>query len=126
VVTNMTLPPEQLIMFYSNRGTMENFIKESKNGFALDSMSSTSFLANANKLQLSLLAYNFNNWFRRLALSNKSKTNRIQTLRLKLIKIAAKIVTSARYITFKLCSSCPYKEEFMNILNNIGALKALP
>ncbi|MPQ45371.1 transposase, partial [Clostridium tarantellae] len=41
VVTNMTLPPEQLIMFYSNRGTMENFIKESKNGFALDSMSST-------------------------------------------------------------------------------------
>jgi len=28
----------------------------------------------------------------------------------------------ARYITFKLCSSCPYKEEFYDTLSAIGKL----
>ncbi|WP_115640005.1 transposase [Clostridium putrefaciens] len=58
------------------------------------------------------LAYNFNNWFRRLALSKYIKSNRMEPIRLKLIKVVAKIVTSSRYLTFKLCSSCPYKNEF--------------
>ena len=47
---------------------------------------------------------------------------RIDTVRLKLLKIAAKVVHSARYITFKLCSSCPYKEEFYDTLSAIGKL----
>lgn len=122
VVTNMTATPKRVIMFYSNRGTMENFIKESKNGFAFDSLSSTEYIANANKLQLSMLAYNFNNWFRRLALSKSMKSNRMETIRLKLVKIAAKIVNSSRYLTFKLCSSCPYKNEFWDTLNRINNL----
>ena len=29
-------------------------------------------------------------------------------------------IHSARYITFKLCSSCPYKNEFYETLSNIG------
>ena len=33
-----------------------------------------------------------------------------------------KIVHSARYITFKLCSSCPYKNEFYETFSNIGKL----
>ena len=122
VVTNMSSTPKQVIMFYSNRGTMENFIKESKNGFAFDSLSSTEYIANANKLQLSMLAYNFNNWFRRLALSRSMKLNRMETIRLKLVEIAAKVINSSRYITFKLCSSCPYKNEFWDTLNRINNL----
>ncbi|WP_190014331.1 transposase, partial [Geosporobacter subterraneus] len=46
----------------------------------------------------------------------------IDTIRLKLIKIASKIIRSARYITFKLCSSCPYKEEFYETFENIRRL----
>jgi len=126
VVTNMSITLKQVIMFYSNRGTMENFIKESKNGFAFDSLSSTEYIANANKLQLAMLAYNFNNWFRRLALSKSMKTNRIETIRLKLIKIAAKIVNGSGYLTFKLCSSCPYKNEFWDTLNRISTLAISP
>ena len=37
------------------------------------------------------------------------RKQRIDTVRLKLLKIAAKVVRSARYITFKLCSSCPLR-----------------
>ena len=50
------------------------------------------------------------------------RKQRIDTVRLKLLKIAAKVVHSARYITFKLCSSCPHKNEFYETLSNIGKL----
>lgn len=122
VVTNMDSSPEYLIKFYCKRGLMENFIKESKSGFDFDSVSSHTRIVNANRLQVHALAYNIFNWFRRLALSANMRKQRIDTVRLKLLKIAAKAVHSARYITFKLCSSCPYKNEFYETLSNIGKL----
>jgi len=123
IVTNMDLKPRGLIKFYSNRGRMENFIKESKNGFSFSSMSSSNKIVNANRLQISMLAYNIFNWLRRLALPAKMRKYQIDTIRLKLIKIASRIVRSARYLTFKLCSSCPYKKEFYKILENISKLQ---
>ena len=48
---------------------------------------------------------------------------RADTIRLKLLKIAAKAVRSARYLVFKLCSSCPYKEEYYETLKNISNLR---
>lgn len=60
IVTNMELSPHNVIRFYCQRGYMENFIREAKNGFACDKMSSTDFETNAVKLQLAMLAYNFN------------------------------------------------------------------
>lgn len=102
---------------------MENFIKESKSGFDFASMSSHTRIVIANRLQIHALAYNIFNWFRRLALSANMRKQRIDTVRLKLLKIAAKAIHSARYITFKLCSSCPYKDEFYEILYNISKLQ---
>ena len=54
------------------------------------------------------------------------RKQQINTIRLKLLKIAAKVVHSARNITFKLCSSCPYKGELYETLENVrgGAAKA--
>ena len=123
IVTNMDSSPEYLIKFYCKRGLMENFIKESKSGFDFASVSSHTRIVNANRLQVHALAYNIFNWLRRLALSAQMRKQRIDTVRLKLLKIAAKAVHSARYITFKLCSSCPYKNEFYETLSNIEKLK---
>ena len=122
IVTNMESSPEYLIKFYCKRGLMENFIKESKTGFDFASVSSHTRIVNANRLQIHALAYNIFNWFRRLALSANMRKQRIDTVRLKLLKIAAKVIRSARYITFKLCSSCPYKDEFYDTLSNISKL----
>lgn len=123
IVTNMSLYPEDVVKFYCNRGTMENFIKEGKLGLSFDKMSSTNFIANANKLQEMVLAYNFNNWFRRLCINKASmKSMTIETIRMKFIKVAAKIVKGGRYIKFRLCSSYPYKQIFIKILDNINAL----
>ena len=122
IVTNMDSSPEYLIKFYCKRGLMENFIKESKSGFDFASVSSHTRIVNAGRLQVHALAYNIFNWFRRLVLSAKMRKQRIDTVRLKLLKIAAKVIHSARYITFKLCSSCPYQNEFYETLSNIGKL----
>ena len=122
-VTIMDSSPEDVIRFYCKRGTMENFIKESKNGFDFAAVSSSSKIVNANRLQVHALAYNIFNWFKRLALSAKMRKQQINTIRLKLLKIAAKVVHSARYTVFKLCSSCPYKDEFYETLENIRNLQ---
>ena len=123
IVTNMDSEPEKVIRFYCKRGIMENYIKESKNGFDFAAVSSSSKIVNANRLQIHALAYNIFNWFKRLALSASMRKQQIDTIRLKLLKIAAKVVHSARYITFKLCSSCPYKKEFYETLENIRGLQ---
>ena len=125
IVTNMTSSPKSLIQFYCNRGSMENFIKEVKNGFDFKTLSSSSMTVNANRLQLSAIAYNLFNWFRRLVLPESMRKLQVDTLRLKLLKIAARVIKAARYLTFKLCSSCPYQEEFRQTIDNIQCLPPL-
>lgn len=125
VVTNMDSSPEDVIRFYCKRGLMENFIKECKNGFDMSYVSSSRQIVNANRVQIHALAYNLFNWFRRLALPEKLRKDRIDTLRLKLLKIAVKVVRSARYVFFKLCSHCPFEAEFQETLVNTRCLKPM-
>jgi len=122
IVTTMEMAPYQVIQFYCGRGKMENYIKEGKSGFDFASVSSSSKLVNANRLLIHGLAYNLFNWFRRLALAVSMRKQRIDTIRLQLLKIAARVVKSARYKYFKLCSNCPYKKEFYETLENIQNL----
>lgn len=123
IVTTMDMEPYQVIQFYCGRGKMENFIKEGKSGFDFASVSSKSMLVNANRLQVHALAYNLFNWFKRLVLPPSMRKQQIDTIRLKLLKIAARVVRSARYKIFKLCSSCPYKKEFYETMDNIHRLR---
>ena len=122
IVTNMDMGPFQIIQFYCGRGRMENFIKEGKRGFDFAAVSSHSKVVNTNRMRFHMLAYNLFNWFRRLGLPADMRKQQVDTIRFKLIKIAARAVRSARYITFKLCSSCPYKKEFYRTLQNIRQL----
>lgn len=123
VVTTMTMDADKVLQYYCKRGKMENFIKEGKNGFGFGAVSSASMIVNANRFQIHCLAYNLFNWFRRLVLPDSMKKHHIDTLRIKLLKIAARAVRSARYIKFKLCSSFPYKREFYQTLMNIRQLQ---
>lgn len=125
IVTNLSYRPKNIVKFYQNRGTMENFIKEGKNGFAFDQLSSPDFYTNATKLQIAVLAYNFANGFRRLCLPKKMNKNTMATVRIQLIKIAGKVIHSARYTTFKLCSSCLYQKQFWSTLTKIQRFPAL-
>ena len=124
IVTNIkSWSVSEIVHFYCQRGSMENFIKEGKNGFAFGKMSSSNYWTNANKLQQMLLAYNLNNWMRRLCFPESNKSDRIRTIRTKLIKIAGKIVKTGRYIYYKLASGCPNKKLFFRVLSNIQNLE---
>ena len=122
IVTNMDMEAYQVIQFYCGRGKMENFIKEGKSGFDFAAVSSHSKTVNANRMRIHMLAYNLFNWVRRMVLPANMRNKQVDTIRLKLMKIATRAVKSARYITFKLCSSCPYKKEFYETLGNIQHL----
>ena len=123
IVTNMDMKPYQILQFYCGRSKMENFIKEGKSNFHFAAVSSHSKVVNAKRMLLHRLSYNLFNWFRRLALPADMRKQQVDTIRIKLIKIAARAVRSAGSITFKLCSSCPYKKEFYKTLENIRQLK---
>ena len=123
LVTNMETRPEMVVSLYAKRGTMENYIKECKNGFRMDKVSHKYWMTNVNRIQLVVLAYNLINGFRRLTLPHEFSKMQIETLRTKLIKIAAKRVKQSRRIVFKLCSHYPYKEIFHHCLKTIQLIQ---
>ena len=47
LVTNMETRPEMVVSLYAKRGTMENYIKECKNGFRMDKVSHKYWMTNA-------------------------------------------------------------------------------
>ncbi|QDI90511.1 IS1380 family transposase [Salicibibacter halophilus] len=115
--------PKEIVRSYQKRGTMENYIKEAKNGFDLDRMSSHSFQANEARMMFSLFAYNLTNWLRTLCFPEEQKRMQIQTIRSKVIKVASKLVKSGRSFYFKLASSFVYETFFWKVLRRIQALK---
>jgi hypothetical protein len=52
IVTNMTGPPERVVMFYNQRGTAEQCIKEGKSAIVSTRLSCHRFAASAVRLQL--------------------------------------------------------------------------
>ena len=74
------------------------------------------------RLQLFALAYNLGNFLRRLALPRSVKHWSLTTLREKLIKIGAKVVTHARYVTFQMAEVVISRQLFKTILRRISRL----
>ena len=81
------------------------------------------FKDNQARLQLFALAYNLANFLRQLVLPKPIKGWTLTTLREKLIKIGAKVVTHAQYITFQLADVAVPRQLFAAILERIGRLR---
>jgi hypothetical protein len=81
---------------------------------------------NQVRLQLFALAYNLGNFLRRLALPKSVKKWSLRTLREKLIKIGAKVVSHARYVTFQMAEVLVSRSLFYEILEKIKRLKPIP
>jgi hypothetical protein len=125
-VTNLSRPAERVVGFYNQRGTCEQWIKEGKNAMKWTRLSCCSFAANAVRLQLHALAYNLANFMRTLALPESVSHWSLTSLREKLVKIGAKIVTHARYVTFQMAEVAVTKELFGEILRLIDGLRPRP
>ena len=126
IVTNLSRPAERVVAFYNQRGTAEQWIKEGKNAIKWTRLSCCSFAANAVRLQLHALAYNLANFMRTLVTPEPIKDWSLTSLREKLVKIGAKIVTHARYVTFQMAEVAVPKELFQEILRLIDGLRPRP
>ena len=123
IVTNLRRKPRQVVKFYNGRGTAEQWIKEGKNAVKWTRLSCHDFVDNQVRLQLFALAYNLGNFLRRLALPPSVKHWSLTTMRDKLIKIGAKVITHARYVVFQMAEVAVPRRLFQAILDRIRRLR---
>ena len=126
IVTNLSRPAERVVGFYNQRGTCEQWIKEGKGAVKWTRLSCRSFDANAVRLQLHALAYNLGNFLRTLATPEPIQDWSLTSLREKLIKIGAKVVSHGRYIAFQMAEVAIPRRLFADILRLIATLRAPP
>jgi hypothetical protein len=84
------------------------------------------FAANAVRLRLHALAYNLGNFMRTLALPKAAQPWSLTSLREKLIKIGAKVVSHGRYVTFQMAEVAVSRQMFAEILWLIARLRVRP
>ena len=110
-------PEEFYRTMYCMRGEMENRIKEQQMCLFADRTSCTRFMANQFRLLLSSYAYVLVDGLRRLGLrGTKHARWRVDTIRLRLLKIAATVRVTCRRVVFHLASHCPSQAVFEQVL----------
>ncbi len=126
LVTNLRWHARRVVQFYNQRGTAEQWIKEGKIALHWTRLSCHAFLDNAVRLQLFALAYNLGNFLRRLVLPRGVRHWCLTTLRDKLIKVGATVVSHGRYVSFQLAEVALPQELFRQILQRIRRLEPIP
>jgi hypothetical protein len=122
IVTHLTRPAKAVVRFYNHRGTAEQMIKEGKNAVKWTRLSCHDFADNQVRMQLFALAYDLGTFFRQVALPKSVRHWTMTTLREKVIKIGAKVISHARYIIFQMAEVAVPRELFASILRRIGRL----
>jgi hypothetical protein len=98
---------------YCARGDMENRIKEQQLDLFADRTSTATMRANQLRLWFSSFAYVLIETLQRIGLAHTELENATAgSIRLKLLKIGARVTVSVRRIKIAMASACPYQAEF--------------
>ncbi len=98
---------------YCARGEMENRIKECQLDLFADRTSAATMRANQLRLWFASLAYVLVDSLRRIALAGTKLANAtVGSIRLKLLKVGARVTVSVRRIKLAMASAQPWKAEF--------------
>src|SRR5262249_27309942 len=97
--------------------------KEGKNAVKWTKLSCRRFKDNEARLQLFALAYNLANFLRQLGLPKPIQSWTLTTLREKLVKIGAKVVSHAKYLVFQLAEVAVPRQLFAALVERIGRLR---
>jgi hypothetical protein len=98
---------------YCARGEMENRIKEQQLDLFADRTSAATLRANQLRLWFASFAYVLLEALRRIGLRHtRFQDATCGTIRLKLLKLGAKVTVSVRRVKVALASACPYRTEF--------------
>jgi hypothetical protein len=122
VVTNLSRNPQFVYDdIYVLRGDVENRIKELKLDIKADRLSCHRFLANQFRLLLHTAAYCLFWLLRHHLQGTELATAQVNTLRLKLLKIGARIRETSRRIWVHLASGYPYRDLLARLLQSLRA-----
>jgi hypothetical protein len=109
--------------WYCARGDMENRIKEQQLYMFADRTSTTRMRSNQLRLYFSSMAYTLVNALRVFGLrGTKMEKAQCGTIRVKLMKIGARIRVTVRKVWISLASSFPHRELFFQIFEKIRNL----
>jgi hypothetical protein len=107
---------------YCARGEMENRIKEQQLYLFADRTSSATMRANQLRLWFSSVAYVLMNELRQVALRGTELARaQCHTIRLKLLKIGARVTVSVRRVVIHMAGGYPYQRLFHTVLARIQA-----
>ena len=124
VVTNLTVREASAKRLYETlycaRGEMENRIKEQQLGLFADRTSTATLRANQLRLYFSSFAYVLIQGLRRLGLAGTAHAKaQSTTIRVKLLKIGARIKITVRKVWLSFSEAYPYAEDIAQILANL-------
>ena len=123
VVTNLEREPAALYdQLYCQRGEAENRIKEAQGGLFATRTSCHVFASNQLRVLLAALAYVLIERKRALALQGTELASaQIDTLRIKLLKLAAVVTRNTRRIRLYFASNWPSASIFAQALRTLGS-----
>ena len=112
---------------YCARGEMENRIKEQQLYLFADRTSAQTMRANQLRLWFSSIAYTVLTALRRQGLAGTElESARCDTIRLKLLKIGARVQVTVRKIWLSLSEAYPYRGIFEQVMANICRVAPIP
>ena len=107
---------------YCARGDMENRIKECQLDLFADRTSTATLRANQLRLHFASFAYVLMHGLRRLALpGTRWAKAQCGTIRVRWLKVAARVRITARKVWVSFASAYPYREEFATIAETLRA-----
>lgn len=123
LVSNLPLSAPAVWYFYKKRCRGELDIRELKESFPLSKIPTNDFSANRAYFYLILLAYDLVSWFKRLCLPPPWSSATLQTIRMDLFFLAARLVNSGGKNQLKLPRRYPHQKLFLQTLRKINQLK---
>jgi len=117
LVTNLVEAcPQAVYDFYRRRGEeAENRIKEFKNMIRADRLSCHNFWANWFRLLLHAIAYELLRGLRQHLAGTEHEKSTMETIRLKLIKVGARVRATSRRLWIHCTTGFPYKLIWINL-----------
>lgn len=121
LVTNMRQRPQWIYEeVYCQRGDIENRMKE-LHELEIDRTSCSSFWANQFRVLLTAAAYVLMQELRLNAAHTDCARAQVGTLRLRLLKLGARVVASVRRVVIHLPASFPFRTAFRSLAHALGA-----
>jgi hypothetical protein len=104
IATNRGEEAGEVIKLHNQRGEVENYIKELKNGFGMEWMPCGESYANAVFFRIGVIAYNLFLAMKLLALPPWYRTFTISTVRWRLYQLAGVVLRHAHQLLFKVAA----------------------